>query len=143
MDETDERIISALDSGTLKYAMIARKLGLPISTVHFRVKRLEANKVVRRYRAEIDWKRAGMGITAFIFVNVDIELLKRTRHTQEMLLKELLGIPYVREGHVITGDADILVKVMAHDSSHLKAILLKSIDAKEGVVGTKTIIVLD
>lgn len=142
MDSIDEDIISAIYSGTIRYSSLAKELGLPVSTVHFRVKRLEREKIVKYYRGEIDWKKAGLSLTAFISINVDVDLLKSLKKSQKQLLDELLGITYVKEGHIITGDADIILKVIARDSEHLGKILLNSIDAKQGVVRTKTIIVL-
>ena len=142
MDSIDEDIISAIYSGTIRYSSLGKQLGLPVSTVHFRVKRLEREKIVKYYRGEIDWKKAGLSLTAFISINVDVDLLKSLKKSQKQLLDELLGITYVKEGHIITGDADIILKVIARDSEHLGKILLNSIDAKQGVVRTKTIIVL-
>ena len=52
-------------------------------------------------------------------------------------------INWKKEGYVITGEADLLVKVLARDTAHLKDILLNHIDAVHGVVKTKTIVVLE
>ncbi len=142
MDEIDEDIIAAVNSGTIRYSRIAKRLGLPLSTVHFRVKRLEREKVIKYYKGEIDWKNAGLSLTAFISITIDVDLLKKLRKSQKKLLDELLDIPYVQEGYVITGDADILIKVVAKDSEHLGNMLMKQIDSKEGIVRTKTIIAL-
>jgi Lrp/AsnC family transcriptional regulator for asnA, asnC and gidA len=142
MDGTDEDLIQVVDSGTIKYTDIARKLKLPLSTVHFRLKKLEREKVILHYRAEIDWKKAGFPIAAYIFVNIDVDLLKKIDKSQDDLLKEFMSIFYVRDGALITGDADILLKIIAKSSEHLKDILLNAIDSREGVVRTKTMLVL-
>lgn len=143
MDEIDEELIHSVDSGIIRYTNLAKKLNAPLSTVHFRMKRLEKEGVIKYYKGEIDWGKAGFPLIAFIFVNIDVNLLKSIKKTQEKLLKELLNVPYVSEGYMITGDEDILLKVMAKDSAHLKETLLNHIDAKEGVVKTKTLIVLN
>lgn len=39
------------------------------------------------------------------------------KRTQDTLLKVLLGLQYVREGHIITGKTDILVEVLAKGST--------------------------
>ena len=142
MDDLTEDLIGLVDSGTIKYTEIARKLGVPLSTVHFRVKKLEKEGVIRHYMAEIDWKKAGFPITAYIFVNIDVDLLKKIEKTQDDLLRELLSIFYVRDGALITGDADIILKVISRSSEHLKEMLLDTIDSKAGVVRTKTMLVL-
>lgn len=143
MDAVDEDIIYAIDSGNIRYSRIAKKLGIPLSTVHFRVKRLEREGIVKGYRGDIDWRKAGLGLNAFVFINIDVSLLKRIGKTQDKLLKELLGIKYVREGYVVTGDSDILLRVMAKDTAHFKEILLNHIDTREGIVKTDTIMILE
>ncbi len=142
MDSIDESIISLVDSGTIKYSTISKKLGMPLSTVHFRIRRLEKENIIEGYKGKINWKNAGSSVLAFIFVNVDVDLLKRIHKTQQHLLKELTAISYVKEGYIITGDADIFLKVIAKDTEELGKVLLNAIDSKEGVVKTKTMVVL-
>ncbi|ASI13811.1 Lrp-AsnC family transcriptional regulator [Candidatus Mancarchaeum acidiphilum] len=142
MDGIDDSIISLIDSGTINYSTIAKKLGMPLSTVHFRVRKLEKEKIIEGYKGEVNWKNAGMSVLAFIFVNVDVDLLKKLHKTQQQLLNELTGISYVKEGYIVTGEADIFLKVIAKDTEELGKVLLNSIDAKEGVVKTKTMVVL-
>ncbi len=142
MDEFDEEILTGVDSGTIQSAKIARRINAPISTVHFRIKKLERDHIIKYYKGEIDWKRAGFSITAFILINVDINLLKSLKRTQDMLLKDLTEVMYVREGYITTSEADLIVKVIAKDTQHLKDILLNYIHSKDGIVNTKTMIVL-
>lgn len=142
MDSIDEALIEWIDSGVTRYASLSRKVGKPMSTIHMRVKRLEKSGIISRYKGDIDWKKAGYGITAFILINIDVDLLKKLKKSQDKLLKELTGIPFVKEGYIITGDADLIVKVIAEDTAQLKQILLDHIDSREGVVKTKTMIVL-
>lgn len=142
MDEIDDELINSAASGIVKYTALSKKSGLPLSTVHFRMKKLEKEGVIKDYRAEIDWSKADFKFTAFVLINIDVNLMKSMKKSQDKLLKELLSVEYVKEGYIITGEADLLVKVIAHDPSHFKDILLNHIDSKEGVVKTKTAIVL-
>jgi DNA-binding Lrp family transcriptional regulator len=143
VDATDEKLLNLVDSGTIKYTSLAKKLNMSLSTVHFRLKKLEKDKVIKRYKGEIDWKKAGLPIMAFVLVNIRVNALKGMHKTQDMILKELISIPYVKEGYIVTGDADILVRVMAKDTAHFKDILLNHIDAIDGVANANTIVVLD
>jgi DNA-binding Lrp family transcriptional regulator len=143
MDEIYEELLSKADEGTIKYTALARKLNIPLSTVHHRMRKLEKEGIVKYYKAEIDWKKAGLPLTAFVLINIDVNMLKDMHKTQDKLLKELLNLAYIKEGYIITGEADILVKVIAKDTSHFKEILLNHIDALEGVIKTKTVVVLD
>ena len=142
MDQLDDELLQLADGGTIRYSDLARKTGEPLSTVHMRMKKLEREGFIRHYRGDIDWKRAGFPITAYVFITIDVDLLKKIRKSQDNLLRELLGVVYVRDGSLITGDADILVKVMARSSDHLKELLMDHIDSKAGVVRTRTMLVL-
>ncbi len=142
MDKTDLKLLELADRGTTKYSLLARKLDMPLSTVHSRMKRMELDKVIRGYRADIDWKKAGLNITAFVLIKADVGKLRETGKTQDTLLEDLLLTEYVDQGYVITGEADLLIRITARDSAHLKDILLQDIDSMDGITGTRTIIVL-
>jgi Lrp/AsnC family transcriptional regulator for asnA, asnC and gidA len=143
MDQFDEELLQLVDSGIIRYSDLAKKMSAPLSTVHVRMKKLEQNKVIKNYKGEIDWKKAGLPLAAFIFINIDVNLLHSMKKTQDKMLKEFLGLRYFKEGYIITGEADMLIRVIAKDSTHLKNLLLDHIDRVEGVVGTKTVVVLD
>lgn len=142
MDETDFRLLELADRGVTRYSLLAKKLDMPLSTVHSRMKRMELDRVIKGYRADIDWKKAGLNITAFVLIKADVGKLRETGKTQDTLLEELMDTEYVDQGFVITGEADILIRITAKDSSHLKDILLRDIDSMDGITGTRTIIVL-
>jgi DNA-binding Lrp family transcriptional regulator len=58
MDEKDELILQALEKNAkLSSRAIAEKIGLPISTVHRRIRKLELDKVIKGYRATIEYEK--------------------------------------------------------------------------------------
>lgn len=143
MDALDDEILQLVDSGTIRYSTIAKKLNAPLSTIHIRMKKLEGQGIIKSYKGDVDWKKAGLPLMAFILINIDVTMLQTMKKTQDKLLKELLSLQYVKEGYIITGEADLLVKILAKDPEHLKDTLLNHIDMVKGVVRTKTIVVLD
>lgn len=143
MDDLDEEIVYLLDTGIIKYTSLAKKLRIPISTVHSRIKKLEATGVIKYYRGEIDWKKTGLNLSAYILINIDVDTLKRIKKTQEELLKELIEVPFVREGCIVTGEADLLIKVVTKDTTDLRDVILNNIGQIEGISKSKTMIVLD
>lgn len=142
MDETDKQLLELSEQGYTRYSTLAKKLNMPLSTIHSRMKKMEQDGVIRGYRADVDWKKAGLKLSAFVLVKADVKLLRDTGKTQDDILNELLETDYVDEGYVVTGEADLLVRITAVDSVHLKEILLRDIDSMEGITGTRTIIVL-
>jgi Lrp/AsnC family leucine-responsive transcriptional regulator len=69
MDDLDRSIVRLLERhGRLSQEELARRIRLSRPAVHQRVKRLEAARVIRGYRAELDWAALGLPLTAFIWV---------------------------------------------------------------------------
>ena len=56
MDERDEAIIKILErSAKLSSRAIAKRVGLPISTVHRRIKKMEQEGLISGYKALINY----------------------------------------------------------------------------------------
>ncbi len=69
MEDIDRAIIAALtEDGRLSYTDLADKVGLSVSAVHQRVRRLEQRGVIRGYGARVDFEALGLPLTAFIAI---------------------------------------------------------------------------
>jgi Lrp/AsnC family transcriptional regulator, leucine-responsive regulatory protein len=72
MDAIDLRLIDLLrDHARSSYAELARKVGLSAPAVHERIGKLEAARIIRAYRAEVDHDAIGLGVTALIGIVED------------------------------------------------------------------------
>ena len=69
MEDTDRAIVRALtEDGRLSYTDLAERVGLSVSAVHQRVRRLEQRGVIKGYTARIDHEAIGLPLTAFVAV---------------------------------------------------------------------------
>ncbi|MEV4135711.1 Lrp/AsnC family transcriptional regulator [Dactylosporangium sp. NPDC049742] len=69
MEETDRAIVAALAvDGRLSYTDLAEKVGLSVSAVHQRVRRLEQRGVIKGYTARLDHDAIGLPLTAFVAI---------------------------------------------------------------------------
>lgn len=69
MEETDRAIVSALSvDGRTSYTDLAEQVGLSVSAVHQRVRRLEQRGVIRGYAARLDYDALGLPLTAFVAI---------------------------------------------------------------------------
>lgn len=69
MEETDRAIVAALSAdGRLSYTDLADKVGLSVSAVHQRVRRLEQRGVIKGYHARLDYDALGLSLTAFVAI---------------------------------------------------------------------------
>jgi Lrp/AsnC family leucine-responsive transcriptional regulator len=69
VEATDQAIIAALTvDGRLSYTDLAEKVGLSVSAVHQRVRRLEQRGVIRGYAARVSHDAVGLPLTAFVAI---------------------------------------------------------------------------
>ncbi|MFG2041961.1 Lrp/AsnC family transcriptional regulator [Dactylosporangium sp. NPDC048998] len=69
MEETDRAIVAALAvDGRLSYTDLAERVGLSVSAVHQRVRRLEQRGVIKGYTARVDHDALGLALTAFVAI---------------------------------------------------------------------------
>jgi Lrp/AsnC family transcriptional regulator, leucine-responsive regulatory protein len=69
VEDTDRAIVHALArDGRLSYTDLAERVGLSVSAVHQRVRRLEQRGVIRGYVARVDHEALGLPLTAFVAI---------------------------------------------------------------------------
>jgi Lrp/AsnC family leucine-responsive transcriptional regulator len=69
VEETDRAIVDALTAdGRLSYTDLAEKVGLSVSAVHQRVRRLEQRGVISGYAARVSYESLGLPLTAFVAI---------------------------------------------------------------------------
>ncbi len=70
MEDTDRRIVRVLsEDGRVSYTDLAERVGLSVSAVHQRVRRLEARGAIRGYAARVDPDALGLPLTAFVSIH--------------------------------------------------------------------------
>lgn len=136
LDEIDLQIIELLQNNArIKRSALAEKVDLTVPAVSERINKLEEKGLIKRYTAQIDFKKAGYDVTAFIFV-----FMESSKYYHSFTQKAM-NEPEILECHSITGEGSHLLKVVTENTSTLEKILSK-IQAWPGVTGTKTNVVL-
>ncbi|HIH22722.1 TPA: Lrp/AsnC family transcriptional regulator [Candidatus Micrarchaeota archaeon] len=139
MDQHDRDILGELTkNGKIKIKKIAKKLNLPMSTVHHRIVRMEESGVIAGYSAIPDYKKIGLSIVAYVFVNVDYSKEQK----QELVAQEIRKIPHVAEANIVSGEIDIIAKVRAKDVDELSDVVIKKMRNINGVAKTVTSLVM-
>ena len=116
-------------------ADIAEQVDLSPPAVMERVKKLEANGVIKGYTALLDGRTVGKDITAFIGVSIG------NQRDIDRFAAQMLGQTDVLECHHVTGDESFILKVKARNTGALEK-LLGEIRSIEGVTRTITKVVL-
>ena len=137
MDNIDHEILRMLKSNArVPVAHISMEVGLSSPSIKDRIDKLEDKGVILGYRPVIDYRKLGLGLTAFVKV-----ILEYPQCCSEDFATKLGELPEVIEGHFTDGDEDMLLKVVTKDPETLKDVL-NEINAVEGIANTKTIISL-
>ena len=112
LDTIDRRIVATLqEDGRRTNVDVADTVGLSPSPCLRRIKRLEAEGVIRGYRAVLDRKTVGLGLTVFVEIRVEKHSKENARLHQEMLA----AMPEVVSCHMVSGMADFLAEVVVPD----------------------------
>ena len=136
LDRTDLRLLEALQRNARStYAELGAQVGLKPPAVHDRVKRLESRGYVKGYAAQLDARRVGYELTAFVsaFCTPDLDYDAFTAAAQTF--------PEILEIHSVAGDETYLLKVVTRSTAHLDDFLTR-IKRIRGVARTRTTIVL-
>ncbi|RRO18964.1 Lrp/AsnC family transcriptional regulator [Saccharopolyspora rhizosphaerae] len=135
MDPLDARILLALDDDPeLTVLALSRKLGVARNTVHARLRKLGQNGVLGAFSRRVDPVALGYDLVAFVSMQI-------SQTTQPVTTTALRELPEVIEVHATSGDADLLVKVVARDTLDLHRITTAILDI-DGVERTSTAISL-
>lgn len=135
LEELDARIAAVLAAdGRCSYTDLAEKVGLSVSAVHQRVRRLEKRGVIRGYSAQIDSEQIGLPLTAFVSLT-PIDPAAPDDYPQR-----LAAMPEIEACHSVAGVESYIVKVRVQSPAALEA-LLGQIRGTAGMT-TRTTVVL-
>ena len=135
MDEITKRILTILEQNArTSYTQIAKRLGVSETTVRNRVKALMKEGVLKGFTVRTCPEKLGKAITAMVGVDIGGE-------TTPEITNKLASIKEVSDLYVITGEFDLLLRVICENISRLDEIL-EEIRSHDFVEGTRTFVVL-
>jgi Lrp/AsnC family transcriptional regulator, leucine-responsive regulatory protein len=124
LDAIDRNIVAALqDNGRLTNVELADRVGLSASPCLRRVKRLEEEGYIQAYRAVLDRKRIGLGLTVFVGVKIEAHANDRAGEFQEAVA----AMPETVACHLVAGDIDYLLEVVVPDLDHYQRYLVEKL----------------
>jgi Lrp/AsnC family leucine-responsive transcriptional regulator len=140
LDRIDRRILKILqEDGRMPVSEIARQVNLSVTPCLARVRRLEAVGFIRGYFAQLDPERLGLGLQAFVTVNLD----RTTPDVFDRFRQAMLRFDEVIECQMVGGGFDYLVKVRVRDMKMFRKFLGQCMTAECGVQQTHTYFVME
>lgn len=139
LDKIDYRLLELLQTNSkVTNAYLSGKIGLSQAAIFERVKRMEASGLIKNYYAQVDSKKAGLGITFFI----QISLSGNRKPQMDTFLEKINLIDEVIECHHITGSGNFLIKVIAKDLRAFQELLIERMSNIEEISSLESMVVL-
>ncbi|GAB4238825.1 MAG: Lrp/AsnC family transcriptional regulator [Ekhidna sp.] len=112
MDAIDRQLISLLQTnGKLTMKEISQNLGLSITPVYERIRRLEKKGVITGYHAHVDETKVGLGLEVFCSITLE----SHKADYLETFESEIKKFDEVLECYHLAGTFDFLLKVLVKD----------------------------
>ena len=144
LDSIDRRIIVALQKqGRLSFEELGGQVGLSASATLRRVRHLEDAGVLAGYAALVRARKVGLGLTAYIQVRMAKPAGTDKRSPLELFAAAVQGWNEVIECVSLTGEMDMLLKVMVADMDHFSRFVMDILLKHPSVQDCKTSFVLD
>lgn len=135
LDETDLNILEALqEDGRMTNVDLAARVGLTAPPCLRRVRSLEERGYISSYHAHLDPVALGYTITVFAMVSLKSQAESDLRAFEAYIA----DLPEVRECHMLNGEIDFMLKVVALDLRSFQQFLTSKLTQAPNVASVKT-----
>jgi Lrp/AsnC family leucine-responsive transcriptional regulator len=140
LDAIDRKILENLQvSGRMSNVELAAAIHLSAPQCFRRVRALEERGVIRGYHASVEAASVGLDVTAYVSLNIVGNAFGQVREIEA----QLRDFPQVLECHIVSGDCDYLLKVVARDLKALSHFLTDRLMQVPGVANVRSMICLE
>ncbi len=139
LDNIDLEILKILqENSKITNLELSKRIGLSPAPTLERVKKLESSDVITSYHARVNPSALGLNIQTFVL----IDLAWKQPNAHEKFITEIKKIPEIVECYLITGEADIMLKIICEDITTYEQILFKTLSKIDSIERMKTLITL-
>lgn len=136
LDNIDLSILRVLTrEGRISFAELGEQVNVSRATVYAHVSKLKDQGVIRGFTVQVDPKKIGLGIGAFVGMKVAF-------HEWRSVVDELEQMPEVEHYGMTSGDFDIIVLVRARAMETVRDVVLHRLTDIPGVQSTTTYFLL-
>lgn len=133
LDYTDKRIVMLLQADSKQTNKeLSNKLGLSVTAIYERVKKLEKEGILMKYVALVDKVKVKKAFVVFCQI-------KLVQHSQDYVVKferEVAKLEEVLECYHTSGDYDYLLKVMVKDMQEFRDFMVKKLTTIDHIGST-------
>lgn len=137
LDTTDIRLLRELkENARENIASLSKKLGIPRTTVHYRIKKLVDEGIIEKFTVKPNYKKLNLGTTAFILARYDPD----SGLSQREVADRIAALEGVYEVHIVAGEWDLLIKVRAPNAEEVGKIVVDRLREIKGIGQTVTMV---
>ena len=135
LDKIDRKILNDLqDNGRITNVELAQRAGISAPPCLRRVRKLEEAGFVKSYHAVLDPVALGYSVTVFAQVKLGSQAESDLRKFEELVN----GWPEVRECHMLTGENDYILKIVARNWDTYQQFLTQTLTSAPNVSSVKS-----
>lgn len=135
LDRIDQQLLAKLqDNGRITNVELATQVGLTAPPCLRRVRTLEEQGIIKGYHADIDPQKLGFAITVFAMVSLKSQAEQDLKQFED----HVQSLPEVRECHMLNGEIDFILKIVARDLQQFQAFLTSHLTPAPNVASVKT-----
>lgn len=139
LDDKDVAILRLLQQNArLTVREIAAAIHLSPTPVHERIKRMEANGVIKQYATLLDHRKVNKGIMVICYIS----LKEHNRKIAKVFIDAVAGFPEVLECYNISGQFDFMLKIVAPNMESYHDFYLHKLSMVKGISQTQSIFVM-
>lgn len=140
IDAIDLKILKLLQGNArLSNQELADLVNLSTSACHRRVKILEANGVIEKYQAKINYEKLGIQIQAM----VEIKLAQLTEADHQFFLSQIRDFDEVINAYIITGESNYVLLVATKDLNSFSQFVVNKLNKIKGIMSINSKIILE
>lgn len=139
LDEKDLSILKLLqENARITVKEISEKIHLSTTPVHERIKRMEANGVIKQYATLLDHTKVKRGLMVICYVS----LKQHSKNAGAQFIERILALKEVTECFSISGEYDFMLKVMTEDMNTYYDFHVNKLSQIENMGHTQSVFVM-
>ncbi len=133
IDETDKKLLLFLQQDAKQTTKeLSYKLGLSVTAVYERVKKLENNGVISKYVAILDKTK----IDRNFIILCHVKLIQHKKEYVMQFEKEVMNLQEVIECFHVSGDYDYILKICVKDMEDYRNFMLTKLTTLQHIAST-------
>jgi DNA-binding Lrp family transcriptional regulator len=139
LDKIDLKILKILqENSKITNLELSKRIGLSPAPTLERVKKLEQSGIIESYHAKVNPQTIGLNVKTFVLVS----LAWQKDNALNSFIDKVKDIEEITECYIITGEADVLIKIVCKDIPTYEQLLFKTLSQIEEIERLKTLMTL-